>query len=760
MHSAIRDLEIANAEQTAINEEGDVSVNEEFGPRNEELVTSKEELQALNEELTALNSQLQETLERQRDTSNDLQNILDSTGVATLFLDGDLNIRFFTPMAKSLFRVIASDIGRPLADLTLLAADPGLIADARSVLTSSVRAGSAARSKLRAAAGTSAASSPTALRTTGPREWSSPSPTIWHRDAKAAGSKEIVAARAYSDSIIDTVRQPLVVLDDELCIVSANRSFYRTFAIEVAEAAAVPLGEVVGRHPGSEGLRAFLEQVQAEPSGVADHETEIELPTLGRRLLLLNARKLRERPNGKPQILLAIDDITERRRAAEAIGRRQARGRTGQSRRPVSRFLAAASHDLRQPLQTLSFLQGILAKKVADKTVLALVDRLGETVKAMSGMLDTLLDINQLEAGIVRREIMDFPVNAVLDGLHSQFAYHQTVDRLDLRVVRSSRSVRSDPRLLAQMIRNLVSNAVKYTVAGRVLLGCRRRGDKLRIEVWDTGIGIPADQLSEIFEEFHQLDNPARERTKGLGLGLAIVQRLAELLGHAIDVRSRPGKGSVFTVEVPLGSDEPVAHPLPATSRTEPTASHGGTILIVEDEPSVCEMLALLLEGEGYRTATAKDGGAALELVTRGGLRPDLVLADYNLPNGPNGLQVIASLEKTLGHDVPSIIISGDISTGTLREIAREGRAYLGKPVTASALIRRIEEGLTKPKPAEPADHRPPAIFVIDDERAVREALRDLLEAQTAAPSKSTTAARGSSRPTVPVSRAASWSMS
>src|SRR6202035_5646060 len=139
------------------------------------------------------------------------------------------------------------------------------------------------------------------------------------------------------------------------------------------------------------------------------------------------------------------------------------------------------------------------------------------------------------------------------DELRSQFAYHETDDRLDWRVVESGLNVRSDPRLLAQMIGNLVSNAVKYTEAGTVLLGCRRRGDKLRIEVWDTGIGIPAEQLSAIFEEFHQLGNPARERSKGVGLGLAIVQRLADLLGHAIDVRSRPGKGSMFSVEVPIG---------------------------------------------------------------------------------------------------------------------------------------------------------------------------------------------------------------
>jgi two-component system CheB/CheR fusion protein len=424
---------------------------------------------------------------------------------------------------------------------------------------------------------------------------------------------------------------------------------------------------------------------------------------------------------------LAIDDVTERKRAAAALG--AAKREAEQANLGRSRFLAAASHDLRQPLQTLSFLQGILAKTVSDEHILRLVERLDETVKAMSGMLDTLLDINQLEAGIVQRNIADFPVNAVLDELRRQFAHAETAGRLELRVVPCSLSVRSDQRLLTQMIGNLVSNAVKYTEAGRVLLGCRRCGDKLRIEVWDTGIGIPAEQLSAIFEEFHQLDNPARERSKGVGLGLAIVQRLAELLGHAVDVRSSPGKGSVFSIEVPIGAAEPTARPPLAPPQPQTDTGRGKTILVVEDEPLVRETLTLLLEGEGYRTVSAADGTAALALATRGAVRPDLVLADYNLPNGPNGLQVVASLQEVLGSAIKAIILSGDISTTTLREIARAGRAYLGKPVTASALISLIEELLAEPEPAVQADDRPPTIFVIDDDSTVREALRDLLEA-------------------------------
>jgi two-component system CheB/CheR fusion protein len=721
LQSAIRELEISNAEQTAINEEA-MSVNEEFQSTNEELVTSKEELQSLNEELTSLNGQLQETLEQQRRTSDDLQNILESSGVATVFLDSDLNIRFFTPATKLLFRVIATDIGRPLADLTLLATDPDLLADARAVLTSP----EPRRREIEAETGAWYDRRITPYRTRGGRV-EGVVITFGDISEMKKAEREIEAARIYSDNIIDTVRQPLVVLDDKLNLVSANRSFYETFALASEGAIGKPLATIAGPHTGAAGLRGFLERIQVEAPHVEDYETEIDLPAVGRRLLLLNARKLLGGLTGEHKILLAIDDITERRRAAEALG--AAKREAEQANLGKSRFLAAASHDLRQPLQTLSFLQGILAKKVTDSAVLGLVDRLAETVTAMSGMLDTLLDINQLEAGIVRREIVDFPIKIVLDELRSQFAYHETGGRLDWRVVESSVSVRSDPRLLAQMVRNLVSNAVKYTEAGKVLLGCRRRGDKLRIEVWDTGSGIPAEQLSAIFEEFHQLDNPARERSKGLGLGLAIVQRLAELLDHTIDVRSRPGKGSVFTVEVPLGTAEPVApsrldHPEPATP---PIPS--GTILVVEDEPAVRDMLKLLLDSEGYHAVTAADGQAAIALAKRDAVAPDLVLADYNLPNGPNGLQVVASLQQIFGRNIPAIILSGDISTDTLREIARQGRVHLGKPVTAAALIDLIRELLAGPRPDLPPDDRPPAIFVIDDERTVREAMRDLLEA-------------------------------
>src|SRR5580692_9095160 len=730
LQSAIHELEIANEEQRAINQEA-MSANEEFQSTNEELMTSREELQSLNEELTALNSQLQETLERQRSTSNDLQNILDSSGVATLFLDGDLNIRFFTPAAKSLFRVIATDIGRPLADLARRINDPPLLADAGAVLAGHVPP----NREVEADNGAWYTRRILPYRT---QETEVAGVVITFADIseRKTAERAIEAARSYSDSIINTIRQPLVVLDEDLNVISASRAFYSTFSVEPEQTVGRQLDAIDEGRLDIAALRVFLDRLRNGEGVIEDHEIDVELPSRGMRSLLVSALEIRDEPLATRKILLALEDITERKYAAQAL--EAAKQQAEQANLGKSRFLAAASHDLRQPLQTISLLHELLAKKVKDETTLSLVGRLDETVSTMSSMLDTLLDINQLEAGIVRREMVDFPINAVLEHLRTQFGFHAAAHGLGWRVVPSSLSVRSDPRLLEQMIRNLLSNAVKYTNKGKILLGCRRRGDKLRIEVWDTGIGIPEEELTAIFGEFHQLDNLARERSKGLGLGLAIVERLADLLGHAVDVRSRPGKGSVFAVEVPLGED---VSPSPRLDRGEvrESAHQRGAILVVEDDRSVREMLALLLEEEGHRTTTAEDGRKALELAARRAIRPDLVIVDYNLPKGLNGLQVVAGLRQTLNYEVPAVILTGDISTDTLREIAHGGHLHLNKPVKAKELTDLIQSHLAESRLSAPASTRKlgeaggdgpraPIMVVVDDDGAVREAMRDLLQ--------------------------------
>ena len=664
--------------------------------------------------------------------AENLQNILNSAGIATLVVDRDLALRYFTPTATSLFRVTAANLGQPLAEVARRFVDSDLLLDAQSVIATSV--------------------------------------TLWHeveadngawynrrlmpyRDANndiqgvvvtfsdisetKAAEREIETARAYSNSIVDAIRQPLVVLDHELRVVSASPSFYRSFAIKPENAVGRQLPELRDRCLDVQALRSFLDRIAAGHVVAEDYEIDIDLAPRGRRVLSLNARNIPGVPPAKQRTLLAIDDITDRKHvgaALEAAKKQAERANLGKSR-----FLAAASHDLRQPLQTIFLLQGILATTVEDPGALKLVGRLGEALDVMSGLLNKLLDINQLEAGIVNPEMTDFPIGELLERVRRDFAYLAENKGLGCRVVSSRQTIHSDPTLLEQMIRNLLSNALKYTDHGKILLGCRRHGDRLRIEVWDTGLGIPEGQLKPIFEEFHQLDNPARERARGLGLGLSIVQRLGDLLDHKVDVRSVPGKGSVFAIEVPrsatMSQGEARAR---EQQKTAPVAAAARSILIIEDDPAIREMLELLLNNAGFHVAAAADGDSALGLIARGSVRPDIVVADYNLPNGLTGLDVAARLRETFDSTLPVLIVTGDISTDTLRAIAAAGCVQLNKPIKGDALIRLVRAQLDTPRARPRHLPKPPAavarvdenlatIFLIDDDDALRDTMREVV---------------------------------
>jgi two-component system CheB/CheR fusion protein len=320
----------------------------------------------------------------------------------------------------------------------------------------------------------------------------------------------------------------------------------------------------------------------------------------------------------------------------------------------------------------------------------------------MSGMLNTLLDINQIEAGVVRPEVSVFPIGDLLQRLRDEFTYHAEAGGLELHVVACDASVKSDPALLEQMIRNLISNALKYTPEGRVLVGCRRRKGLLSVEIWDTGIGVAEEDQQAIFAEYHQVGNAARERSRGMGLGLSIVQRLAELLGHRVRVRSWPGKGSVFAIEVPIPKAQAASQPQQAVTAPEPdgTLHRKGKVLVIEDDHEVRDLLVLLLRGEGHRVAVATEAASALDFIARGGLRPDVILADYNLPGGLNGLEVIAKIRERLHERLPAIILTGDISTETLRLASAQDCIQVNKPVKLPDLATLIHDLLPPPRPA------------------------------------------------------------
>jgi two-component system CheB/CheR fusion protein len=370
LQGSVRDLDLSGEEQRAINEEA-LSVNEEYQSTNEELVASKEELQSLNEELTAVNSQLQETLERQRTTSDDLQNVLFSTNVATLFLDLDGRIRFFTPAIKALFAIIPDDVGRKLTAFAALAPDAALSGDVTAI---------------------------------------------------------------------------------------------------------------------QNGLEPPDREIQA-----------LDGAWFRRRILPYRASG--GRVDG---VVITFTNITARKAAGRALEAAKMEAEAANAAK--TRFLAAASHDLRQPLQTLALLQALLADTVSGAKAQSLVARQSVTLSTVTGMLDTLLDINEIEAGAVQPDVATFAIGELLERMRSEFTYPAAAKGIELRVVACEQHVRSDRRLLEQMIRNLLSNAIKYTAKGGVLLGCRRHvsneaGDTRSLEVLDTGIGMENANLTAIFDE-------------------------------------------------------------------------------------------------------------------------------------------------------------------------------------------------------------------------------------------------------------------
>lgn len=397
----------------------------------------------------------------------------------------------------------------------------------------------------------------------------------------------------------------------------------------------------------------------------------------------------------------SIRDITGRKQVEDAL--RRAHTEAERANRAKSRFLAAASHDLRQPLQAMNLFVAALKASVRDEEALNIVASIQESLRATDDLLDALLDVSRLDAGVLQPRLRNFSIADLTERLETEFASQAAAKNLALRVVVSSAVVRSDPVLLDRILRNLLSNAVRYTERGRILLGCRRRGAALRIEVWDTGAGIPADKREAIFEEFYQLENPGRDRTRGLGLGLAIVDRLARLLGHRVTVRSTPGKGSSFAVEVPLGGHEPegqVMRSIAATAR--PGGLNGVTILAIEDEPVQLNAMKQLFTGWGCEVVPAASTAEALTRVVELKRMPDVIVADYRLRDEMNGVQAIMTLRAGLGRTIPGIILTGDTEPARLREAKASGFELLHKPVDVDRLFEVLSRA-TAARAARPA---------------------------------------------------------
>lgn len=357
-----------------------------------------------------------------------------------------------------------------------------------------------------------------------------------------------------------------------------------------------------------------------------------------------------------------------------------------------SRFLAMASHDLRQPLHALGLFVAQLRTPLNSGERTKTIERVDAARKEMDEMFNSLLDISRLDAGMLTPNITEFPIANLLQKLETTFHQATREKGIQLRIRRSNAWVRSDAMLLERILLNLVSNAVRYTLWGGIIVGCRRRGETLRIEVWDTGPGIPKDQKQNIFGEFFQVPAQERNRSGGLGLGLAIVDRLRLLLNHQIDLASRVGRGSRFAIELPM-VDERVASTAPVDSPyTGAFSAEGKLILVIADAPMVTEGTGGLLSSWGYSVLTAGSDEAALMRVVQRQQPPDLIISDYHLASGKTGICAIEQINAAFGSSIPAILISGDTAAEPLRDANARGYILLHKPVEPMRLRAVMHE--------------------------------------------------------------------
>ena len=345
-----------------------------------------------------------------------------------------------------------------------------------------------------------------------------------------------------------------------------------------------------------------------------------------------------------------------------------------------SLFLASASHDLRQPLNAMQMYIAALQSKVKDKEILRIIEDINSVSMSTARLLNALLDVSELEVGAIKPRFESFSVNNMLISIFQSFLPLAKDKGLNFRVVPSSLYVRSDPALLERILGNFMSNAIRYTNKGSVLIGCRKRGDKVVIEVWDTGCGISDDQMSLIYEDFYQIENKERDRGKGLGLGLALAKRLAESLEHSINSKSTLGAGSCFSVAVDIAENNTENNQ--EESFMNIMNLSGTNILLVEDDMDVLKATKQLLESWGCKVKTARNKDEVMNFIKENPYdNPDIILADNRLPGDASGIDITYLIQEKLQASIPCVIMTGDVERNHVQSIIDQGFPVLLKPI-------------------------------------------------------------------------------
>ncbi len=475
----------------------------------------------------------------------------------------------------------------------------------------------------------------------------------------------IVAVNAAATSLFGYARDRLLGLSIESLVPEQSRGIHERFR-QGFEAA-----------PTTREMAARLVALLARRSDGSTFPVEIRLAPILH--------------GGHRYVLSTVRDVTDRRRMTNEL--RAARAEADNANKAKTRFLITASHDLRQPLQTLQLLNAALGRKLDDAQCRELIQRQQTAMDSMGDLLNALLDITKLESGAVRANPGLVSLSTVFGEIRRQSEDLAHARGVSLLVPSTDVHLSSDRVLLRQLLQNLVTNALQYTAEGSVTLAARREPDALILEVIDTGIGIPEGELDRVFDEYYRVNSPDIKQ-RGFGLGLTIVQRIASLLGYRMAVQSRVGQGTTFSVRIPAADvlANPADASLQAVSRTTLESAQKPAILVVEDDAAVRDALELVLDLSGYPIRVAQSAEAAEQLFAESGPEIDVLVTDFHLGNGRNGVELLTHLRQAALRDLPAIILSGDTSSMVTDMTSLSRVSLMRKPVDAQRLINRIEE--------------------------------------------------------------------
>jgi PAS domain S-box-containing protein len=482
------------------------------------------------------------------------------------------------------------------------------------------------------------------------------------------------------DVVVNAVTSPVAVRDEHGRFIVVNASMAATMGLSASEM----LGRRTDELPLKDWASRQLDLDWQAASGGCPRTEDGNNPETGA-WWSSNAYPICKPDGSMGGVVQIVRDVTEQRNHSVQI--KDACDRAERAVAEKSRFLAAASHDLRQPVQALYLHADVLGREALSPVGATALAEMTRAADAMKGLLDGLLDLHQLDAGVVVPRISSFPLDEIFEQVEGSFGAVARDKGLAFDVARCGLTVSSDRTRLLQMIVNLVSNAIRYTDAGGIEVTARRTSDCIRIEVRDTGIGIPADRIPLVWGEFVQLGNEERDRRRGLGLGLSIVARLSRLLDHPVEVRSAENIGSTFFIGVPEAREVQPSEP---RKRGASADGVGRMAVVVDDDTMVLTGIEAMMHAAGYAVVAAESADAAISQLAPRGICPDVLVADYRLREGRTGVDAIRAIREHLGSPVPAVLLTGENNPLVSDHAAEFGIGMLQKPLSASQLFEEL----------------------------------------------------------------------